>query len=80
MPDRDGHHVILAYWEVADTPSAFYQAIDANFDGEFVEPSDGDGNGGNDNDNGNEIASCDPSKVYLKGDIVSHDGKVYEAQ
>ncbi|SDV46255.1 lytic polysaccharide monooxygenase [Chitinasiproducens palmae] len=31
LPKRDGYHVILAVWEVADTPHAFYQQIDAEF-------------------------------------------------
>ncbi|MFC5823445.1 lytic polysaccharide monooxygenase auxiliary activity family 9 protein [Nonomuraea insulae] len=26
--DRSGYHVLLAVWEVADTPNAFYQVID----------------------------------------------------
>ncbi|MFB1051504.1 lytic polysaccharide monooxygenase [Paraliobacillus sp. JSM ZJ581] len=38
VPQRTGYHVILAYWEVADTANAFYQVIDANFDGGFIEP------------------------------------------
>ncbi|EML7933748.1 lytic polysaccharide monooxygenase [Providencia rettgeri] len=28
--DRQGYHVILATWDVADTPNAFYQVIDVN--------------------------------------------------
>ncbi|MFM0069018.1 lytic polysaccharide monooxygenase auxiliary activity family 9 protein [Paraburkholderia aspalathi] len=31
LPDRTGYHVILAVWEVADTPNAFYQVVDADF-------------------------------------------------
>lgn len=30
---RTGYHVILAVWEVADTPNAFYNVIDVNFGG-----------------------------------------------
>lgn len=28
--DRTGYHVILAVWNIFDTPNAFYQAIDVN--------------------------------------------------
>jgi len=33
VPERSGYHIILAVWEVADTPNAFYNVIDANFSG-----------------------------------------------
>ena len=31
LPDRSGRHVILAVWEIADTPNAFYACIDVEF-------------------------------------------------
>jgi chitin-binding protein len=31
LPQRSGWHVLLAVWEVADTPNAFYQVIDLDF-------------------------------------------------
>lgn len=31
LPNREGYHVLLAIWEVADTGNAFYQVIDLNF-------------------------------------------------
>ncbi|KPU59235.1 chitin binding domain protein [Pseudomonas fluorescens] len=31
LPKRDGYHVCLAVWEVANTSMAFYQVIDLNF-------------------------------------------------
>ncbi|RQQ44617.1 chitin-binding protein [Burkholderia stagnalis] len=31
LPVRSGYQVILAVWEVADTPNAFYQVVDAYF-------------------------------------------------
>ncbi len=31
MPQRQGYHVVLAVWEVADTGNAFYQVIDFDF-------------------------------------------------
>lgn len=33
VPERTGYHVILAVWEIADTPNAFYNVIDVNFGG-----------------------------------------------
>ena len=31
LPKREGYHVLLAVWEVADTANAFYQVLDLNF-------------------------------------------------
>ena len=31
LPERDGYHVCLAVWEVANTSMAFYQVVDLNF-------------------------------------------------
>lgn len=31
LPPRTGYHVMLAVWEVADTPNAFYQVVDLDF-------------------------------------------------
>lgn len=28
--NRSGYHIILAVWDVADTPNAFYNVIDVN--------------------------------------------------
>ncbi len=33
VPSREGYHVILAVWDVADTAAAFYNVIDVQFDG-----------------------------------------------
>lgn len=82
IPERDGYHVILAYWEVADTANAFYQVIDANFDGEYIPPVEGgdDGDDGDDNEGGDKDADAyNASKVYLGGDEVTHNGNVYRA-
>lgn len=37
LPIREGYHVLLAVWEVADTAAAFYQVVDLD----FVEQSGG---------------------------------------
>src|SRR5699024_11964644 len=82
IPDREGYHVILAYWEVADTANAFYQVIDENFDGEYVEPEEpGDGdNGYGDNGDDNEADAWDESNAYLIDDELTYDGDTYCAK
>ena len=77
IPERSGYHVILAYWEVADTANAFYQVIDANFDGEFVEPGEPEEPEEPEEPN---VPAWDANNVYLGGDEVSYDGKIYQAQ
>lgn len=34
LPEREGYHVILAYWDVGDTTAAFYNVLDVQFDGD----------------------------------------------
>src|SRR5699024_5315607 len=66
----------------ADTANAFYEVIDANFDGEYVEPEEpGDGDNG-DGDNGvdNEADAWDASTANLSGDEVTYDGDTYRAK
>ncbi|WP_342755565.1 lytic polysaccharide monooxygenase [Pantoea sp. MBD-2R] len=41
LPQRNGYHVLLAVWEVADTGNAFYQVIDLDFAGS-VTPDNND--------------------------------------
>ncbi|NBJ70832.1 MULTISPECIES: lytic polysaccharide monooxygenase [Clostridia] len=77
IPDRTGYHVILAYWEVADTANAFYNVIDVDFDGDYVEP----GNPGEPEEpNPEQPAAWDANKVYLGGDSVTYNGAIYEAK
>lgn len=64
IPDRDGYHVILAYWEVADTPNAFYQVIDANFSGDTA--------GAELDEPGVGISHWDTNGLYLEGYEVTH--------
>lgn len=84
VPERTGYHVILAYWEVYDTANAFYNVIDANFDGDFVEPNpDPDPEPNPDPDpepNPGDVAEWNANNVYLSGDQVSHNGAIYEAK
>ncbi|WP_018933926.1 lytic polysaccharide monooxygenase [Gracilibacillus lacisalsi] len=79
IPQRSGYHVILAYWEVADTANGFYQVIDANFDGEY-EPGDPGEPGEPDPEEPGDTPEWDPNAVYLNGDRVSYNGNVYQAK
>ncbi len=76
VPERTGYHVILAYWEVADTANAFYQVIDANFDGDFVPPEEPREPG----EPGDGAPAWNPNEVYVSGDEVTYNGKTYRAQ
>ena len=40
VPDREGYQVILSVWTVDDTPNAFYNVIDVDFDGGVTPPFD----------------------------------------
>lgn len=79
IPDREGYHVILAYWEVADTENAFYQVIDANFDGEYIEPGEPTDPPVDPEQPEEPSNAYDPLKVYLSGDQVTHNDNTYEA-
>ncbi|MEY8537007.1 lytic polysaccharide monooxygenase [Lactococcus muris] len=37
--DRKGYHVVLAVWDIADTPNAFYNVIDVNVESDFTGPT-----------------------------------------
>ncbi|WP_026674193.1 lytic polysaccharide monooxygenase [Alkalihalobacterium bogoriense] len=81
IPERSGYHIILAYWEVADTPMGFYNVIDVNFSGGHVEPDpnepvDPPGDGGEDGD----IQQWQSNAVYVNGDLVRYEGVIYIAR
>lgn len=78
IPERSGYHIILAVWEVADTPNAFYNVIDVNFDGEYVEPGPGE-NPDPDPEEPGDTNTWDANAVYLSGDRVTYNGSIYEA-
>jgi predicted carbohydrate-binding protein with CBM5 and CBM33 domain len=75
-----GKHTILARWNVADTPMAFYNCIDVQ-----VGPGGGDNGGGDDGnpgggDDNTGVPAYDPAAVYLGGDRVTHNGRLWEAK
>ncbi|MEK5036519.1 lytic polysaccharide monooxygenase [Sporosarcina sp. FSL K6-3457] len=83
VPERSGYHVILAVWTVADTPNAFYNVIDANFDGTNP-PIDPDPTPDPDPD---PVDPVDPStgtwsstQVYTGGQEVTYNGSTYKAK
>lgn len=79
IPERSGYQVILAVWSIADTANAFYNVIDANFDGTTVPPIDpGPGTPNPDPDpNTNNWSS---TQVYVGGNEVTYNGSLYKAK
>ncbi|GEN86670.1 lytic polysaccharide monooxygenase [Oceanobacillus sp. FSL W8-0428] len=75
IPERTGYHVILGVWDVYDTANAFYNVIDVNFGGEGTNPGPGEPDP--------EVPgypAWDANNVYLGGDKVTYNGKVYQAK
>ena len=75
VPERSGYQVILAVWTIADTPNAFYNVIDANFDGTTIpstepDPVDPDPNTNN----------WSSTQVYLGGNEVTYNGSLFKAK
>ena len=58
IPEREGYHIILAVWDVGDTPASFYNVIDAQFDGSNQGPSFED------------IGDINPSRALESGDVA----------
>lgn len=75
VPERTGYNVIVAYWEIGDTKNAFYNVIDANFDGNSVLPNDTPHKEQN-----SENKTWQQSKVYVAGDEVVYEGITYRAK
>ena len=70
VPERTGYQVILAVWTIDDTPNAFYNVIDANFDGTSVPPVDPDPVDPIDPNEGTWVSS----NVNVDGDTVTYNG------
>jgi chitin-binding protein len=72
-----GKQKVLAVWNVADTPNAFYACIDVNIGG-------GSGNPGNPGDPGDPdkctAAAWDAGTVYNGGDVVSLNDHNWKAK
>ncbi|MBK5144000.1 N-acetylglucosamine-binding protein GbpA [Budviciaceae bacterium BWR-B9] len=72
VPNRTGYQVILAVWEVADTPNSFYNLIDVDFAG----GSDTGGGGGGSNTPAvidtwaKEVGNIQPLVDLKRGDSV----------
>ncbi|WP_188006740.1 Chitin-binding protein [Sporosarcina sp. ANT_H38] len=81
VPDRSGYQVILAVWSIADTPNAFYNVIDANFDGTTVPPIDPGPVDPDPTPNPNpETDTWSSTQVYVGGNEVTYNGSVYKAK
>jgi chitin-binding protein len=77
--DRSGYYVILAVWDIADTPNAFYQVIDVNLSINPNAPTVPEPGFPGDPDRFPPIPYWNPIKVYVAGDIVIHNGMLWEA-
>ena len=76
VPERSGYQVILAVWSIADTANAFYNVIDANFDGTTIPPIEQTPNPKPEPDTNN----WSNTKVYVGGDEVTYNGSLYKAK
>ncbi|WP_025274916.1 lytic polysaccharide monooxygenase [Haloglycomyces albus] len=85
LPAKDGHHVILAVWEIDDTANSFYNCIDVDYNGNNGGDDGDDGSDGGD-DGGDQPGTCEgvsdwsEGATYTSGDEVAHDGRLYSAQ
>lgn len=75
IPERTGYHVILGVWDVDDTANAFYNVIDVDFDGDGTEqdPEESEPEVPN-------YPVWEANAVYLGGDKVIYNGKVFQAK
>ena len=79
VPKRSGYQVILAVWSIADTPNAFYNVIDANFDGTTNQPIKPNPDSKPEADT-NNTKNWSKTKVYVGGDEVTYNGSLYKAK
>lgn len=77
VPERSGYQEILAVWTIADTPNAFYNVIDANFDGTTIPPIDPGPINPDPNPDTNNWSS---TQVYVGGNEVTYNGSLYKAK
>ncbi|MDM5206093.1 lytic polysaccharide monooxygenase [Cytobacillus kochii] len=90
VPEREGYHVILAVWDVANTSNAFYHVIDAEFSGENniptpepdPEPTPEPEEPSTDPEPETPIEgdTWQTDTIYVEGDRVIYNGLTYEAQ
>lgn len=73
VPERQGYHVILAAWDVADTGATFYNVIDVDFGGHNTPAPD-------DDPQSDLPAQWHNDTIYVSGDRVTWDGKAYQAR
>lgn len=75
VPERSGYQVIIAVWSIGDTKNAFYNVIDANFDGTAVPPT----NPGPVKPNPT-TGTWNSTQAYVAGKEVTHNGSTYKAK
>lgn len=87
LPNRSGHHLVFAVWEIADTANAFYSCVDLDFSGRGGGgDGGGDGGGGGGDDGGSggdqtcDAAAWESGAVYTDGDVVTYNGHEWRAK
>ncbi len=70
LPIREGYHVLLAVWEVADTGNAFYQVIDLDF------VNNGTGEQKPERPTGLKVVSVHERSIMLAWDLPVRRGKI----
>lgn len=73
---KQGRHLILGVWTVADTPNAFYACHDVVFTDSGSDPAPEPDPG----QPGCDAPPWTPDATYVEGDTVSHDGATYRAK
>jgi len=77
--DREGYYVIVAVWDIADTPNAFYQVMDVNLSKNPSAPTTPAPGFPGDPDRFGEYLVWNNVRVYTEGEIVLHNGQLWEA-
>lgn len=77
--DREGYYVIVAVWDIADTPNAFYQVIDANLTRDPSAPEVPEPGFPGDPNRFGEYLIWNSIRIYNEGEVVFHNGLFWEA-
>ncbi|GAA0135388.1 hypothetical protein YSY43_22280 [Paenibacillus sp. YSY-4.3] len=77
--DRQGYYVIVAVWDIADTPNAFYQVMDVNLSINPNAPTTPQPGFPGDPNRFGEYLVWNAIRIYNTGDVVSHNGQFWEA-
>ncbi|ASR46062.1 lytic polysaccharide monooxygenase [Paenibacillus kribbensis] len=77
--DREGYHVIVGVWDIADTENAFYQAMDVKLSINPSAPTTPDKGFPGDPNRFGKYLVWNTIRVYTEGEIVLHNGQLWQA-